>query len=653
MSDLISRIPFFRLLLPAIVAIVVSAFALEISFPLLFCIAGAIVMLVSYSIAENKQFAYRWVFGVGTFVFIFGITTIAYQYRNAQTEFIFPKKTAFYTGTVIDIPQEKPRSFACNVEIAYPVRKKVVLYLQKEDKARSISPGDEVIFVARIQPFKNFGNPDDFDYARFMRNKGFSGTAYITAANWYATGNTNISPYILAQKVRKSALNFYRSFELDDETYSFISALTLGYKHELDDELRAAFRASGTSHVLAVSGLHVSIIYAVFAFLFSFFGRNPKGVALKQTLIIILLWLYAFMTGFSASVIRATIMLTIVCVGLAKNQKGFTYNSLAAAALAILVFNPHSLFDVGFQMSFMAVFFILFFQPKLAKFYYPKNKVKKFIWDLCTVSVAAQMGLAPVVMYYFGAFPTYFFIANLLVVPLVMLIIYCCIPLILITLLKPLQLLAVSLLFEFFRWILVSLINLVISIVYYIEMLPFSQIFYSYLSLPQTILVIAALLIFTIFLRDKRAKTLIATLVVVLLFVLTFTHQHISQKPPQWVVFNKANFSDIGVYTNKKRVYTEPDRNGFISHPSKSILRLSENVYKKLETDNPFNVDVIILSHDHTFSVEQLLYIFQPGQIVLDSSLPQYIRSRLVRECENLGISVHDVVQDGAYLINF
>lgn len=653
MSDFISKIPFLRLLLPAVTAIIVSAFLIEIPFPFIFCIAGAGVMISSYFIkTEKKQFIFRWIFGVGVFVFLFGLFTILYQHKKAESEFPFTNNPIACVGTVIDIPQEKPRSFACNVRISYPFNKKIVIYLQKGDKARNINPGDEIIFVGRIQAFKNFGNPDDFDYARFMQNKGFSGSVYLPSANWHTKGKENTSLYILAQKFRKSALEFYRLFELDADAYSFISALTLGYKHDLTNEMQEAFRASGTSHVLAVSGLHVAIVYAIFTFLFSFWGKSGRKYVVKQILIIIALWLYAFLAGFSPSVLRATIMLTIASIGFAVGTKGFTYNTLAAAALFILIFNPMSLFDVGFQMSFTAVLAILYFNPVINKLYQPRNKIKKYAWGLFTVSTSAQLGVFPVALYYFGTFPTYFFVANLLVVPLIGIIIYACIPMIIIVLLKQFDFVVFDWLFQVFGWILKILINFVLKVVYFIEAVPYAQLTDKYISEIQVLLLLVVTITIFNFFSRKRPSQLITILAGLLVLISTFALSGLSPKNDQLVVFNKANFSDIGLLVNKKRVYFDIQENGFLPHPTKSILRLSENIYNRVEADNPLEVDVLILSQDQTFSIQQLITIFHPKQIVLDSSIPSYARAILTGECEKLGISVHDVTQNGAFLIN-
>ena len=652
MSDIVAKIPFIRLLLPAVASISISAFLIELTYSWVICMAGVGIMAVSFFISERKQFTCRWLFGAGLFIFVFGLFSLLFQQKIEESQWRFADKPTVCIGTVVDVPREKPRSFACNVKISYPVSHKIVAYLQKEDRVRNITPGDEIVFVAQIRTFKNFGNPDDFDYVRFMRNNGFSGTTYLSSSNWHPTGKEHASLYVSAQKVRKKALEFYRMFELDNDAYSFISALTLGYKHYLTNELQEAFRASGTAHVLAVSGLHVGIVYGVFAFLFSFLGKTGRRSVIKQIMVIAALWLYAFVTGLSPSVLRATLMLTIASVGWMRGRSGFTLNTLAAAAFFILFLNPMSLFNVGFQMSFIAVLAILSFSPVLDSLYQPKNKIIKKSWGLFSVSISAQAGIFPIALHYFGTFPTFFFIANMLIVPLIGVIIYACIPVILLTGLKPFQFVIVDWLYPVFGWILKGLIFVVLKVVCFIETLPYAQLSDKPISTLQMMMLLFIVVTVFKFFTHKRVASLIAGLTCSLFFILTFTYAELSRKPVQLAVFNKPGFSDIGLYVDEKRVYFDVKENGFIQHPSTSILRLSGSSYSHVETSRPLEIDVLILSHDPAFSMMQLTNIFRTGQIVLDSSIPQYGRIRLMRECEKLGISCHDVGEDGAYLIN-
>lgn len=653
MSDFTQKTPFLRLLIPVIMSILVHAFLPELCLHWLIGVAGIGIMIFSFFVEKKKQFYYRWVFGLGVWTFLFYLTEFSYQQHQRQTQFSFPETEISYLGTVTDIPEIKPRSIALNVKTSYPVQKKIILYLQQTDEARLLQPGDEIAFTTTIQPFKNFGNPDDFDYEKFMKTKGFTGSAYIPERNWQATGRENISFYITGQRFRAKALTFYQSFELNSDAYAFISALTLGYKAYLTEDIEEAFRASGTAHVLAVSGLHVGIIYILINLLFSFLGKSGKRFIIRQLLVISVLWAYVFVTGMSISVIRAAIMLTLFCVGTIFKRSGFTYNTLSAAAFLILIFRPFSMFEVGFQMSFGSVLAILFFQPKLKSLFSFKTKIGNYVYDLFTVSVAAQIGIFPLVLYYFGTFPTYFFITNLLIVPMVGLIIYSLIPVALITALLGTNIGFIDLLHTVFHWILTTLIEILLRIVYIFETLPLAQLSDKYITFTQLILVFISIVSFTRFLSTKQSQKLIVALATIFAILITKFHVITHQPEPSLVIFNKPGTSEVGLFVNNKREVLQLSNNGFIPHPTKSILRLSDDVFQNLTAQNTFPVDILILSQDKNFRMSNLLQFIQPELVVIDSSLPRYAATKMTNDCAKMNIEVHDVAQSGAFSISF
>ncbi len=651
------KTPFLRLLLPVIAGIAVASLmpcnTLHLS---LAGLIGMLSMLCSFFVKGKWEYSLRWLFGAGLIFFLFSFAALQYQEQEKRIQADFNTKEIDYIGTLLDIPETKPRSIACHVKINYPIKKKVILYLQQNDLARALKPGDELVFRARLQPFHNYGNPDDFDYKHFMKIKGVAGSAYVPATNWNKTERQQFTLYILSQRCRAKMLSFYHSFQLDPDALAFISAVTLGYKAYLSDDLQEAFRASGTAHVLAVSGLHVGIIYVVINFLFSFLGKQGRRFVARQLLVILTLWAYALIAGMSAPITRATFMLTIYCVGRILKQSTFTYNTLTAVAFLILLFKPFSLFDVSFLMSFMAVFAILYFQPKIYLLYAPQNRAVKYLWDLSTVSLSAQIGVFPLVLYFFGSFPTYFFIANLLVVPLMSLVIYATVPLIAILLLSLFPLLQsplIAWLEDLFRLVLKMLIETILKLVQFTEMLPFSQITDQHLSFLQLLFLFLFIYLFASYLVTRRPRPLLIALTSLLLFFTIGNHERLTSEPPCLVVFNSPSTSEIAIFSENRRHYVKIPSNGLLPHPAKSILRLSDARLERCKAETPLFIDVLILSEYRNFSVNQLVELFLPKVIVLDSSIPHYVAYRLQKECNELGIAVHNVAIDGAYSIIF
>ena len=266
--------PFLRILIPFISGILFCRY-ISTSIPVFyFGLIGLALLLLSFFTHKKHDFSLRWLFGLGSMFFLFSLSAQFYQYRASQASYDFPSEATSYIGEVLDFPQQKKRSVACQVHLIYPVDKKIMLYLEPDTNSKTLEPGDQLVVYASVVPFKNLGNPDDFDYERFMQNKGFSGSTYTNSNSWFRTGARSYSLRTEALRVRAKILDIYKSFGLDNDAYSFISAITLGYKADLTDQLKDAFRASGTSHVLAVSGLHVGIIYIIIISLFSFLGKR-------------------------------------------------------------------------------------------------------------------------------------------------------------------------------------------------------------------------------------------------------------------------------------------------------------------------------------------------------------------------------------------
>lgn len=645
--------PFLRLLIPIISGILFHKF-ISPAANLFFVGMGALVlMFISFFITKRNPYSLQWLFGIGLIFFLFSLSVQYCQYRRHLVSYDFPQNASSYIGEVLDYPQQKKRSVACEVNVTYPIDKKIMLYLQPDSNSQQLQPGDKILLHAFVQPFKNLGNPGEFDYGAYMLNKGFTGSALVKPNDWISTGVSNRSIKTEALRVRAKLLQIYKTHGLADDEQSFLSAITLGYKTDLSDDLKTAFSATGTSHVLAVSGLHVGIVYIVIMFFFSFMGNRGTSFFLKQILILICLWGYVFITGMPVSVIRAAIMLTLFCMGSLFHRKGFTYNTLAIAAFIILIINPFYLFDVGFQLSFACVYAILFFQPKMARLYSPKNKLPTYFWNLLTVSFAAQLGAFPIVLFYFGTFPTYFFITNLLILPFIAAIIYSAVTLILLSQFAFLNLHFLQLLLKGVIVVIQYLIKAVLWIVYFFESLPLSVFNDLHISLLQLILIFAGLFLLTLYILNKRANVLISLLVSVSLLLLTSTLRYLKPPPHQFVVFNNYNEPDIGYTIRSEKVALQTFCNQTIWHPTANIVLLTENNYTSKVSNQILTVDYLILASDNSFSMSELIDIFHPKEVIIDSSIARYAANKLKNECEKLKLPFHDVSESGAFSVNF
>ena len=211
---------------------------------------------------------------------------------------------------------------------------------------------------------------------------------------------------------------------LSDDRYAVVAAMALGDRSALTKELKETYSKTGASHVLALSGLHLGIIYTLLSMLVV--GRRWQMIT--QVATVLSIWAFVFLTGMSASVVRSAVMLTVYALLALGHRQKMSVNTLAFTAIVMLLVTPKALFDVGFQMSFMAVFSILLFVPlfyrPFSAEYLMTHRAVSWLWGMVAVSVAAQIGVAPLIAYYFGRFSCYFLLTNFIVIPAATLILY-------------------------------------------------------------------------------------------------------------------------------------------------------------------------------------------------------------------------------------
>lgn len=280
--------------------------------------------------------------------------------------------------------------------------------------------------INNVRAYKN----GHFDYQRYMLCHGFHGETFARSSQWQWKQLT-LEKLPVTERARlrflcwrHQLLRHYREWGFDGDTYSVIAAMTLGEKSQLDAQLKDTFSRVGASHILALSGLHLMIIYAVVTL---FVGWRRFRLA-SQASIVLAIWAFAFLVGLTPSVVRSALMITVYALLSLGYRERMSVNTLAFTAIVMLAANPMSLYDIGFQLSFMAVLSILLFLPLFGSVVPPhvlqRHRWLAYLWSLLTVSLAAQMGTAPLVAYYFGRFSCYFLLSNLVVVPLATAVLY-------------------------------------------------------------------------------------------------------------------------------------------------------------------------------------------------------------------------------------
>lgn len=296
---------------------------------------------------------------------------------------------------------------------------KVLLYFDLDGYDEPFRYGTVLLLAGSPGPVPGPSNPEEFDYRRFLALQHILYQQYVRGDEAIPIGNDPPSTIMsLSLAARSSAVEVFRRFMPGGQEQAVASALVLGDKDGLDDDLYAAYTGSGTMHVLAVSGLHVGIIYSMIMFVFGPIRKIWGGKVCLAVLSVVILWGYAFVTGLSPSVLRATMMFSFVTIAGPWGRRANIYNTFAVSAFVLLFYEPNLIYSVSFQLSYVAVLGIVYFYPRLVTAWQPASWLGRKVWETSCVSVAAQLATFPVALFYFHQFPVYFLLGNLLAIPL-------------------------------------------------------------------------------------------------------------------------------------------------------------------------------------------------------------------------------------------
>jgi competence protein ComEC len=423
MIDYLQRTPFIRILLPFLSGVITESFVWLRLDRLLFIFI--LVLFLSLMVIVRRSGYYRDTLAGILFTLFFFLSGIFVTSEKNK-----PKKFtdgSFYQATILEQPVEKPKSFKAEAIVTallsgdtiLTAHEKIIVYFAKSDKMDSLKAGSCIVFNQTPREIENQGNPFEFDYKGYTGKKGVFRQIFLKGNSWKNTGrDSSFSIMILAENARDFLLDIYRRNGLSGTEFDILSALTLGYRKSMDPEIVQAFAATGSTHVLSVSGLHVGIVYLMFNLAFGFLRKRKSTRFIFLGMAVISLWVFSFITGLSPPVQRSALMFTIVLLGENLRRPANIYNTLAASAFIILVLDPNLIFDVGFQLSYAALFGIVYFQPRLNAIFEFSSKPAHYFWELFTVSIAAQITTFPLSCYYFNQFPVYFWLSGFIVIPL-------------------------------------------------------------------------------------------------------------------------------------------------------------------------------------------------------------------------------------------
>lgn len=296
---------------------------------------------------------------------------------------------------------------------------KIVLNIPRNSGIMPLKIGHQIRCSIQLIKTEKPKNPNQFDYSAYLKNKQIYAQAYVNqeAIFYHKTLSKDIWYY--TSKLRTTIVTHLEESDFDKKALPVAMALLLGQQQDIDPNITKDYQYAGAVHILSVSGLHIGCIVLFIIFLLNPIPNNKKGRFIKLLLSLITLALFGVLAGLAPSVVRSITMFSFVAIGHYWRRSTNIYHTLVVSIFLILLFQPYFLFDVGFQLSYAALFFIVWLQPVLSNYWTPKNRILQFFWDIITVSFAAQIGTLPMSLYYFHQFPGLFFVTNLLVLPLV------------------------------------------------------------------------------------------------------------------------------------------------------------------------------------------------------------------------------------------
>ncbi len=481
----------------------------------------------------------------------------------------------FMEAMILDYPTQKTLSTQVPVRVIQTelpglYRQKLILSIEKGEMTDSLRPGDRIVAQLIPREIINRGNPHEFDYRSYMLHKHYRYSAYLPSGQYHVVGCDHPPVMIKIARIQRNLALYLKAKTGNNRAFQVVSALSLGYRDELTAETRASFVSTGTMHVLSVSGLHVAMVFLFLDLFLRRLKRRLTGHILYFLMMMISLWSYAFLTGFSPPVQRAAIMFSFILAGNSLRRPAAIANSIAASAFFILLFNPDLIFDVGFQLSFTAVTGIVFFYPRFNSLVQSDQWFIRRPWQLLCVSLAAQLGTFPLTIYYFNQFPLYFWLSNFVVVPAAYLILFLTGTFFALSGIDPVAVWVARLLN--------AVTDLALSLLDRIAALPFAVIGNIFVSSFQFLLLMMILIMLMVFIAGKRHRWLFGILTAGLLF---FT-AGVAQK---CLLFNQQKI--IVYHSNEKVIHLIHGRNNYIVAEKPPEPYLYRNVLLKLKLNEP------------------------------------------------------------------
>jgi competence protein ComEC len=637
------------------------------------------LVLALLFIRDNRQFKTSILFPLLVFLisFFIGISTITYKnhlnkrdhYSN-NSEF----STTKITSAIIEIQKIlKPTSYYNKYEALViqlnnqTTIGKILVNIKRDGIETTLQVGDNLIVKTPFLAIKKPLNPYSFNYKKYLQNQQINHQILLNQQQFLVLKNKRRTIKGVAAKIRTKINKSLKNNDFKNDELAVINALLLGQKNSITSDLLASYAGAGAIHILAVSGLHIGIILLLLTFIFKPLHYIKNGRIIATLLILLSLWIYAVIAGLSASVVRAVTMFTALTIGMQLIHRSNVYNTLVISMFFLLLFNPFYLFEVGFQLSYLAVFAIVWIQPKLYNFWKPKFWFPKKLWQLFTVSMAAQIGVLPLSLFYFHQFPGLFFLSNLVIIPFLGFILIAGFIIIILSVFQILP----HFLGDLYTYIIQQMNHFVawISDQHYFIIQNIS------FSLTLMLAFYAFIFISLKWIEKKVFYRFVLGLISLIFIQSIFIFEKYKlQSTNEFIIFNKSKSTIIGIKTGGNLSVGIIDSLNQNEAPLKSYLVGTgigamhhsikiKNLYKfKNETIlvidslgiydfKTVKPSIVLLQHSPKINLERLLKKLQPKLLIADGSNYKSFVAKWEQTCLKNKTPFYNTMQKGAYIL--
>lgn len=683
--------PFVRLIIPLIFGIIIQFYSPFSLLSLIFFLLIPIIFLLGFSFLPLRyKYALRWIQGflINMILLTAGAFIVFKQdIKNNRLWVGHAGTDSFAVMATLQEPLvEKAKSYKAVATIDainkngswQKATGKILIYFGKDSIHRpSLDYGDQFVFNKPLQLIRNAGNPGSFDYRQFNAFKDIYHQRFLKSNEYFRVSSpqtNNFQAWLF--RLRSSVIKLLQQYIQGDKEAGVAEALLIGYRDDLDKDLVQAYSNTGVVHIIAISGLHLGMIYVVLVFFFRPFHSKSWAKWLKPLVILTVLWVFSLLAGGVPSILRSAVMFSFIILGETINRKSSIYNTLATSAFVMLCYNPFYLWDIGFQLSYAAVISIIAFSKSVYHLLFVENKILDFFWNLMSVTLSAQILTLPIIFYSFHQFPNLFLITNCLIVPLSTIALFAEL---IVLIFSPLTSVA-----NFCGLFTGGILRFMNSFIEEMSSYRYAVTDQIRFSLVETILLYLFIIFIAIWLMNRNRLALLSGSFVLFFLIGIDGYYTLKKRQQQKVIvynvpkqtaidfISGAYFSFVGdnvlrqdgylrnfhlkpARTNYQAIKEMPIKGLFVSLPfiqfNGARILLLDKPYK-FEHENKIPLQAIVISKNPRLKIADIARTFDCKQYILDGSNSKYKINKWKRECDSLHLPCLITNEEGAFELN-